>query len=57
MALRAVGKRNLTLNTAAIDCARRLSESEAAAPRWVGKHALRELESAKVRQKLGAKRG
>jgi 3-methyladenine DNA glycosylase AlkD len=56
MALRAVGKRNAALNSAAVVIARRLAESTEASPRWVGKDALRELTSAGVRQRLGAKR-
>jgi len=55
MALRAVGKRNRALNTAAIAVARRLAASEGAAPRWVGKDALRELSSAGVRARLSRK--
>lgn len=43
MALRAVGKRNLALNSSALAVARRLALSEGAAPRWVGKDALRAL--------------
>ena len=52
-ALRSVGRRNPLLNAAAIEVAKRLSLSEKAAPRWVGKDALRELSSAKVRVQLG----
>ena len=52
MALRAVGKRNAALNAAAIEVAERLSKSGVAAPRWVGRHALRELESPAVRRRL-----
>ena len=52
MALRAVGKRNRPLNQAAIRIAKRLSKSAAAAPRWVGSHALRELESAAVQKRF-----
>lgn len=48
MALRAVGKRNQALNTAAVVVARRLAESPNAAARWVGRDALRELTSAAV---------
>ena len=44
MALRATGKRNAALRTAAAAVARRLAASPAAAPRWVGKDALRELQ-------------
>ena len=56
MALRAVGKRNLALNAAAVAVARRLAESEEAAPRWVGKDALRELTSPGVMWRLGRSR-
>ena len=52
MALRAVGKRNRALNTAAVDVARRLAASEDATARWVGKDALRELTSAGVAKRL-----
>ena len=51
-ALRSVGRRNPPLNTAAVAVAKRLSLSEEAAPRWVGKDALRELTSPKVRAQL-----
>lgn len=52
MALRAIGKRNVRLNEAAVATAERLAQSGAAAPRWIGKHALRELTSAAVRRRL-----
>ncbi|MEO8635519.1 MAG: DNA alkylation repair protein [Gemmatimonadales bacterium] len=52
MALRAVGKRNPALNAAAVAVARRLAESPAAAPRWIGKDALRELTSITVIRRL-----
>jgi len=55
MALRAIGKRNAALNKAAIAVARRLAESTDAAPRWVGKDALRELASAAVVRRLAAR--
>ncbi len=45
MALRAIGKRNRALNAAAVEVARRLAESQEATAKWVGKDALRELES------------
>jgi 3-methyladenine DNA glycosylase AlkD len=48
MALRAIGKRNAALNAAAVAVARRLADSPDAAPRWVGKDALRELTSPAV---------
>ena len=52
MALRAVGKRNQKLNAAAVLLARRLSDSDDATARWVGKDALRELMSASVKKRL-----
>ena len=55
MALRAVGKRNQALNAAAIAVARRLSASPEPSPRWIGKDALRELESPSVTRRLAAK--
>ena len=42
-ALRGVGRRSAGLKKAAIGVARRLARHEEAAPRWVGKDALREL--------------
>ena len=50
-ALRSIGRRNVTLNAAAVTLARRLAASPLAAPRWVGKDALREF------TKLAAKKG
>jgi 3-methyladenine DNA glycosylase AlkD len=52
MALRAIGKRNLALNAAAVAVARRLAASPEAAARWVGKDALRELTSPSVSRRL-----
>jgi 3-methyladenine DNA glycosylase AlkD len=51
-ALRSIGRRNRALNAAALAVAKRLAQSEEAAPRWVGKDALRELASPKVRSQL-----
>ena len=51
-ALRAIGQRNLALNTAALATDQRLALSEQAACRWVGKDALRELAGPKVRARL-----
>jgi len=51
-ALRSIGKRSLALNGAALAAAKRLTQSEQPAPRWVGKDALRELASTKVRSRL-----
>lgn len=53
MALRAIGKRNRTLNAAAVAAARRLADSPNATARWIGKDALRELTSPVVMQRLG----
>ena len=55
MALRATGKRNSALNTAAIATARRLADSSEPSARWVGKDALRELGSASVIRRLAAR--
>jgi 3-methyladenine DNA glycosylase AlkD len=52
MALRAIGKRNRALNSAAVVVARRLAESQDATARWVGKDALRELTSSAVTVRL-----
>ena len=52
MALRAIGKRNRALNTAAVMVARRLANSKDATARWVGKDALRELTSPAVTRRL-----
>lgn len=54
MALRAIGKRNLALNSAAVVVARRLAESNDATARWVGKDALRELTSPALTTRLKA---
>lgn len=53
MALRAIGKRNRTLNTAAVEAARRLADSPNATAQWVGKDALKELTSPAVIRRLG----
>jgi 3-methyladenine DNA glycosylase AlkD len=52
MALRAVGKRNRALNTAAVAVATRLAGSKDPAAHWVGKDALRELTSPSVRKRV-----
>jgi 3-methyladenine DNA glycosylase AlkD len=51
-ALRRIGRRNRALNAATVEVARRLAASGDASPRWVGKDALRELTSPKVRARL-----
>jgi 3-methyladenine DNA glycosylase AlkD len=52
MALRAIGKRNRSLNEAAVTVARRLAASPHQTARWIGKDALRELTSPSVAQRL-----
>ena len=47
-ALRAVGRRSAELNAKSVVVAQRLAGSAEAAPRWVGKDALRELTSSAV---------
>ena len=54
MALRAIGKRNRALNTAATNVAQRLARSPLAAARWVGSDALRELTSGGLASRLQA---
>jgi len=56
MALRAIGKRSPALNAAAVAVAQRLAVATEAAPRWVGKDALRELTSPSVTKRLAARR-
>jgi len=53
-ALRQIGKRSIALNAVAIVVAKRLSESDDSARRWVGKDAYKELTSAKVQSRLEA---
>ena len=48
-ALRVVGRRSAALHANSVELARRLAESSNAGARWVGKDALRELTSAKLR--------
>ena len=51
-ALRTVGKRSPGVHAAALESSRRLAESEEPSCRWVGKDALRELASPKVRGRV-----
>jgi 3-methyladenine DNA glycosylase AlkD len=53
-ALRNIGKRNPSLNEAAIRTAERLASSDSRAAKWVASDALRELRSDKVRQRLAS---
>ena len=55
MALRAIGKRNSSLHAAAAAVALRLSESADPTSKWVGKDALKELQSAAVLRRLASK--
>jgi 3-methyladenine DNA glycosylase AlkD len=55
-ALRAIGRRNPQLHSAAVAVARRLSTSRLAAERWVGNDAQRELTSPAVIRRLDAQR-
>lgn len=55
-ALRTIGKKNPALHAAAVEVAARLAALPQAAPRWVGKDALRELNSEAVAGRLAAKR-
>jgi 3-methyladenine DNA glycosylase AlkD len=52
MALRAIGKRNLALNAAAVAVARRLADSDQPAAQWIGRDALKELTGPAVRKRL-----
>jgi 3-methyladenine DNA glycosylase AlkD len=55
-ALRNVGKRNLSLNRAAIRTAERIQLRDSRAARWIAADALRELRSAAVQARLRRKR-
>ena len=52
MALRAVGRRNRVLHTAAVALAGKLAQAKDPAAKWVGKGALRELTSAAMAKRL-----
>lgn len=56
-ALRSIGKRNPALHRRAVAVAKRLAASPDPAPRWIGKDALRELQSPAVARRLAARRG
>ena len=57
MALRAIGKRNMALNAAAIESGRVLMAAPDKPRQWIGRHALRELEGEKVQARLKEKAG
>ena len=56
-ALRGIGHRNLALHKAAVALATRLSKSDDATERWLGKDALRDLQRPAIRKKVAARRG
>jgi len=51
-ALRHIGKRNLNLNRAAIECAYQIKQMNSRAARWIAADAIRELESEAVQNRL-----
>jgi 3-methyladenine DNA glycosylase AlkD len=51
-ALRRIGRRSLALNAASLEVARRLAAAKDPSSRWVGKDAVRELASPKVRSRI-----
>jgi len=55
-ALRQIGKRNLSLNKAAIKTAEQLRKIDSRSARWIGADALRELQGAPVQSRLREKR-
>lgn len=52
-ALRHIGKRNKFLNQKAIEVAAEISKIDSKSSKWVAKDALRELESEKVKKRVG----
>lgn len=54
-ALRHIGHRNAALHAAAVRMATKLSNSDDAAKRWVGRDALRDITRPAVIKKVGAK--
>ena len=55
-ALRGIGGRNPKLHVAAVELSKKLAASDDAAPRWIGKDALRQLASAPVQKRLQKKK-
>jgi 3-methyladenine DNA glycosylase AlkD len=51
-ALRGVGERSKPLNAAAVKLAQKLADSDSPSARWVGKDALRQLDTPAVRKRL-----
>jgi len=54
-ALRQIGKRNLTLNRAALETARQIQQLESKSARWIARDAIKELAGEKVQHKLAPK--
>lgn len=54
-ALRQIGKRNLALNAAAVECAGRIREGNSRAARWIAADVLRELTAETTLQRLRSK--
>jgi 3-methyladenine DNA glycosylase AlkD len=54
-ALRQIGKRDLALNTAAIEAGERLAASPSRSARWIARDALRELRSDGVQARVRAR--
>jgi 3-methyladenine DNA glycosylase AlkD len=54
-ALRHIGKRNPSLNKAALDLAREIREYGSKSARWIASDAIRELESEKVQTRIRAR--
>ncbi|MCP4182638.1 MAG: DNA alkylation repair protein [Hyphomicrobiales bacterium] len=52
-ALRQIGKRSALLYVPTLETAVKLAESENATARWIGRDAVKELDSAKMQQRLG----
>lgn len=55
-AIRHIGKRNMELNEAALAFSRELLKKDSKAARWIARDAIRELESEKVRDRIGRKK-
>ncbi len=56
-ALRSIGKRSMSLHSAALETARRLALSTDKTARWNGRDAVRELTAEKTRERLAKKAG
>ena len=53
-ALRQIGKRNMTLNKAAVQAAKTIQKQDSSSARWMAADALRELTSVQVQKKFGS---